>query len=210
MRIERPPVSRKMYRIPTVLGVAFLLAGLLLSAMQGPAAAQSKVTPTPSATPTDVATATPTDTPTDTPTATPTETPTETATPTDTATPTEPSTPTETATPTQGVTEEVTPTFTPTEDLTVTATPTSTGTIITTPPSTPGTGTETVTPDPSESVTPDTPSNSPTETPRSQLIPVTGADLPGGSGGLQRIILSLGVALLGVLMIALGVKKKVR
>jgi hypothetical protein len=57
------------------------------------------------------------------------------------------------------------------------------------------------------------PAQSASETPRSLLVPVTGADLSGGSrtnSSPARLLVSLGIVLLGLGLVSLGVKKTAR
>ena len=134
---------------------------------------------------------------------------TETATPTETTETLTPTPATETLTPTPA-TETVTPTVTgtiittpPTTPDTETATPTVTGTVVTTPPATPGTDTPTPVPT-------DPPSQPAQETPRSQLIAVTGADRGDPNGFLPRLLVSLGIVVLGLGMARLGITRKLK
>jgi hypothetical protein len=125
----------------------------------------------------------------------PTATPTEDETPVTTP-PVTPATPT----PTEDETPVTTPPATP-----ATPTPTEDETPVTTPPATPGT--ETPTPEATETETPTTPNQTPAETPRSQLIAVTGSDLGGPNSTLPRLIVSLGIVLLGLGIASLGTRK---
>ena len=127
------------------------------------------VTPTAIATPTPTATATPTSMPTATYTATPT--PTVTATPTPTATYTPTPTATHTPTSTATYTPTPTPTATPTATPTPTHTPTATATYTPTPtPTATPTATHTPTPTPTATYTP-TPTPTPTATPTATPTP---------------------------------------
>lgn len=173
---------------------------------------------------------TPTNTPV-TPSATPTNTPTFTA--TSTNTPTATATATNTPTPTATATNTPTPTATSTGTI-VPPTPTSTGTLVPpTPTSTgtlvPPTATPTGTPPsptptnvvlpPEPTATPTTPAtlpppSAPTEGSRPPaLVPVTGidsADLAVAAAAYQRLLLNLGVGLLGFALVLYGVGSKLK
>jgi hypothetical protein len=133
-----------------------------------------------------------TSTPTNTPT-TPSNTATATNTPTNTNTPT--STATTTGEPGPSATATNTPTNTPTDTPTNTPTETPTGTLTVTPTST-NTPTQGVTPT-------DDPGPGPTPPP---LIPVTGANLSGGS--TQTIFFNLGIAFLGLGLVLNGLARE--